>query len=78
MAYICDICGKGRQIGKTHRHHPGVAGKRWLNRAPKHSKIFKPNLHAAHIVIDGSPKRVRLCTKCLRRAKEKTPLILNT
>lgn len=29
-------------------------------------KIFKPNLHSARILVDGSMKRVRLCTKCLR------------
>ncbi len=57
-------------IGKTHRHHPGVAGKRWIQRAPSHSKTFKPNLHAAHILLDGTTRRLRLCTKCLRRAKE--------
>ena len=70
MAMICDICSKGRMVGKTHRHHPGVAGQRWKQRAPEHSKIFKPNLHTARIMLDGVSKRMRLCTKCLRRAKE--------
>lgn len=70
MAMICAMCNKGRMVGKTHRHHPGVAGKRWIQRAPSHSKTFKPNLHWAHILMDGTSKRLRLCTKCLRRAKE--------
>lgn len=70
MAMICSMCGKGRMVGKTHRHHPGVAGKRWIQRAPSHSKTFKPNLHWAHMLMDGTTKRLRLCTKCLRRAKE--------
>lgn len=69
MAFKCDLCGKGIMVGKKHTHHPGVAGGRWKKRAPKTQKIFKPNLHAAHIVLNGVQKRVKLCTKCLRIAK---------
>ena len=32
-------------------------------------KIFKPNLHGARIVVDGTSMKVRLCTKCLRDLK---------
>ncbi len=70
MAFVCDICGKGKMVGSQHKHHPGVAGGRWKKRAPKTQKIFKPNLHWATISVEGSRKRVRLCTKCLRRARE--------
>lgn len=57
-------------IGRQHKHHPGVAGGRWKRRAPKTLKVFKPNLHAAHVMVGNNLKKVRLCTKCLRRAKE--------
>lgn len=70
MALACDFCGKGSMIGRQHKHHPGVAGGRWKRRAPKTVKVFKPNLHASKVTIDGTSKRVRLCTKCLRIAKE--------
>lgn len=66
----CFLCGKGIIKSKQHRHHPGVAGGRWKQRAPKTPKVFKPNLHYAKIMIGNNLKRVRLCTKCLRRAKE--------
>lgn len=69
MAYKCELCKKGIMIGKQHTHHRGVAGGRWLKRAPKTQKIFKPNLHAAHILVNGMRQKVRLCTKCLRRTK---------
>ena len=83
---VCDMCGKGRMVGRTHTHHPGVAGGRWKKRAPKTQKIFKPNLHWARIAIDGGMKRMRLCTSCLKRAKEamkatkqiKTPVVPQT
>lgn len=70
MAFKCALCGKGIMIGRSHTHHPGVAGGRWKKRAPKTRKIFKPNLHSARVVIDGVRKKVRLCTKCLRIAKK--------
>lgn len=56
-------------IGRQHKHHPGVAGGRWKRRAPKTLKVFKPNLHAAHVMVGNNLKKVRLCTKCLRRAR---------
>lgn len=70
MAMKCFLCHKGRMVGRQHKHHPGVAGGRWKRRAPKTLKIFKPNLHWTKIKIEGTPKRVRLCTKCLRIVKE--------
>ncbi|MBI3070225.1 MAG: 50S ribosomal protein L28 [Candidatus Levybacteria bacterium] len=69
MAMKCVLCGKGRMVGRQHTHHPGVAGGRWKKRAPKTQKIFKPNLHWARVTISGVTKRVRLCTKCLRKVK---------
>jgi len=33
-------------------------------------RLFKPNLHSIRIVTAGIGKRVRLCTKCLRRFKK--------
>lgn len=71
MAAVCFNCGKGTIIGRQHRHHAGVAGGRWIKRAPQTVKAFKPNLHSAKILVNGVNKRVRLCTKCLRLLKQK-------
>lgn len=70
MAYRCDSCGKGSMVGKQHKHHPGVAGGRWKKRAPKTPKLFRPNLHAYRMLIGTTRQSLKLCTKCLRRAKE--------
>lgn len=70
MAMKCRNCGKGILIGKTSKHHPGVAGGRWKHRAPKTSKTFRPNLHSARVLVGTTYKRMKLCTKCLRIAKE--------
>ena len=59
MGNKCANCGKGVMWGHNVSH-----SKRRTNRS------FKPNLHGARIVINGTAKRVKLCTKCLRMAKE--------
>lgn len=70
MALKCELCFKGIMVGKQHRHHGGVAGGRWLRRAPKTQKVFKPNLHKTRVLVDGMYKRMKLCTKCLRLLKK--------
>ena len=77
---VCYNCGKGVLFGRSHTHHRGVAGGRWKKRAPKTQRIFEPNLQSIQIVEDGSVKRVKLCTKCLKRVKKdvaenKTPFV---
>jgi len=55
MAYRCQICGKGIQYGHNVSH-----SKRRTKR------IWKPNLQWA--TIQG--KRMRVCTKCLKKIKK--------
>ncbi len=73
MAAHCALCGKGKLMGLQHTHHPGVAGGRWKKRAPHTVKIFRPNLHPAHMTVNGTRRKVYLCTKCQRivKAQEK-------
>lgn len=56
--YKCHNCGKGIMVGHNVSHAK--------NRT---RKVFKPNLHSAKMVVDGTTMRVRLCTKCLRKLK---------
>jgi ribosomal protein L28 len=70
MAFKCDNCSKGVMVGQTHKHHPGVAGGRWKKRAPHKAKLFRPNLHSARVLVGTNYQRLKLCTKCLRLAKE--------
>lgn len=55
----CNNCGKGVMYGHNVSH-----SKR------RTRKIFKPNLHSARILINGSYVRMKLCTKCLRMFKQ--------
>jgi len=82
VGYKCDWCKKGVDYAHYIRHRKGVAGGRWKRKAQKVKRIQLPNLHVARAMVDskgevikrdskkiGKVKKLRLCTKCLRRAK---------
>ncbi|MDQ3940543.1 MAG: 50S ribosomal protein L28 [Actinomycetota bacterium] len=58
MASVCDICGKtpgfGNNISHSHR---------------RSRRRFDPNIQKMRVVVDGAPKRVSVCTKCLKANK---------
>ncbi len=58
MGMKCANCGKGSMYGHNVSHAKNRTKKK-----------FKPNLHMAKVVVNGTSKRVRLCTKCLRMYK---------
>jgi len=69
MEKNCYHCGKSVLYGRTHTHHRGVAGGRWKKRAPKKQKIFRANFVRLSILEKGVEKRIKLCTKCLKRVR---------
>ena len=79
MAFVCSNCGKSIVSGISRRHGRGVAGKRWKTRAQKTARLFKPNLQLASIAVDGIVKKMRLCTKCLKKYRKegKLPVYAN-
>jgi large subunit ribosomal protein L28 len=58
MSRVCDVCGKGPQFGHNVSHAHNITNRRW-----------EPNLQRVHAVVDGKPKRVRVCTKCIKAGK---------
>ena len=54
----CDICGKGVHTGMNVSHSHIRTKRKW-----------KPNLQVVHAVIDGTPKKVNVCTRCMRSGK---------
>jgi len=55
MARTCDICGKGLQHGQNVSHANNVTKRRW-----------EVNLQSVRAVVAGRPKRLRVCTRCIR------------
>ena len=58
MARICHSCGKRPAFGQS-RSHSMVATKR----------RFDINVQKVRIVESGAPKRVYVCTRCLKAGK---------
>ncbi|MGC4114227.1 MAG: 50S ribosomal protein L28 [Myxococcales bacterium] len=58
MAFKCDICGKGALVGNNISHANNKTKKRSL-----------PNLQSIRANMNGSIKRVRVCTRCLKAGK---------
>lgn len=54
----CDICGKGVVFGikQSHSHH-------------RSNRMWKPNVKRVKAIVDGTPVRVHVCTRCLRSGK---------
>ena len=55
MAARCEVCGKGTMVG----NHVSHANNRKKRR-------FNPNLRRVRVVVDGTPKRMRVCSKCIK------------
>ncbi len=58
MARICEVCGKGSQLGNTISHAHNVSRREW-----------RPNLHEVRALVNGRTVRLKVCTRCLRSGK---------
>ena len=60
----CEICNKsvnyGNQLSVTRSHI-----------SKRSSRQFKANLRTVKSIVDGQPKRITVCAKCLRAGKVK-------
>jgi len=56
MANQCYQCGKGAMTGNNVSHSNN-----------RNKRKFKPNLHSTRIVENGTTKKVKLCTGCLKK-----------
>lgn len=58
MAKYCEVCGKGKVSGNI---------VTFSNRHIKRN--WKPNVRRVKAIINGTPKRIDVCTRCLRSDK---------
>jgi len=58
MSKRCDICGKGPIVGHNVSHAHNLTKRRWL-----------PNLQKVKVKINGSTKRLRVCTNCIKSGR---------
>jgi len=58
VASVCDVCGKrpgfGKNVSFSHR---------------RTSRRFNPNIQSVRTKVDGTPKRLNVCTSCIKAGK---------
>ncbi|MDH3974220.1 MAG: 50S ribosomal protein L28 [Deltaproteobacteria bacterium] len=55
MAKVCEICGKGRMVGNNVSHAHNKTKSAW-----------QVNLQTVRAVVDGTVKKIKVCTRCIR------------
>jgi large subunit ribosomal protein L28 len=58
VAAVCDICGKGPGFGNNVSHSHRRTRRR-----------FDPNIQRVRAVVGSTPKRLNVCTGCLKAGK---------
>lgn len=58
----CAICDKTQSWGNK----LSIARSHISNRA---TRTWKPNLRTVKAIVDGQPKKIKVCAKCLRSGK---------
>jgi large subunit ribosomal protein L28 len=58
MSKVCDICGKGVQVGYSLSHAHNKTKKRWY-----------PNLQKVKVIRNGQSKRIMVCAGCIRSGR---------
>ena len=58
----CEICEKSLNFGNKLSITRSHISKRT-------SRTWKPNLRTVKTIVDGEPKRIKVCAKCLRSGK---------
>ncbi|KAA3635055.1 MAG: 50S ribosomal protein L28 [Calditrichaeota bacterium] len=58
MAKVCEICGKKPSSGNNVSHAHNITKRR-----------FVPNLQKVRALVHGTPKRMTVCTSCIKAGK---------
>ena len=58
MSRKCEVCGKGVIAGRQFSHSHRQSKRTWA-----------PNIKSVKALVNGSPKTVHVCTRCLRSGK---------
>ena len=62
MSSVCEICSKRPIFGKSLSHSHRRTNRRW-----------NPNVQKVRAIVNGSPKRLNVCTSCLKAGKVQKP-----
>ena len=62
MAAVCEVCGKHPSFGMNLSHSHRRTKRRW-----------DPNIQRVRALVNGSPRRLHVCTSCIRAGKVTKP-----
>ena len=74
---ICAMCGKRPVVGSQVTHRGMLKKKGGVGRRTVRVNLrrFYPNVHRMTVVLNGSVRRVRVCTSCLKSDRvQRAPL----
>jgi len=58
VAAVCEVCGKHPSFGMSISHSHRRTKRRW-----------NPNIQRVRTMTNGTPKRMNVCTSCIRAGK---------
>jgi len=58
VAATCELCGKKPGFGYNVSHSHRRTKRRW-----------NPNIQRVRATVDGTPKRLQVCTRCIKAGK---------
>jgi large subunit ribosomal protein L28 len=64
MASVCEICNKKPSFGMSVSHSHRRTRRRW-----------NPNIQRVRAVVDGTTRRINVCTGCLKSGKVVKPTV---
>jgi large subunit ribosomal protein L28 len=62
VAAVCEVCGKHPSFGMSLSHSHRRTKRRW-----------NPNIQKIRALVNGSPRRLHVCTSCIRAGKVTKP-----
>ena len=58
MSKVCEICGKHPVAGRSISHSHRVT-----------NRTFRPNIQRVYVVVNGTRRKMNVCTTCLKSGK---------
>jgi len=71
MPRVCAICGKGTSSGRSiarrgRAKHLGGVGRKTTGVT---LRKFRPNLQKVKTLVNGTPKTLKVCTRCIKNGR---------
>lgn len=75
MSRKCEICGRATTFGNEITRRGLAKAKGGVGRkiTGKNRRAFRPNIQKVRAVVGGHVRRMRVCTRCMKKGLVKKP-----